>query len=86
MSGTYEIWTEQEDQMIRDYYPEYGAQIHEWLPGRTEKAVHRRAYRMGISGKRGTKARYKKIPYLDPITRHWLTHDWGLKRAANTGG
>ena len=85
MSRTYDRWTEEEDQVIRDHYMEYGAQLSEWLPGRTSKSVHRRAFRLGIRGTTRPKVQYKKIPYLDPTTRYWLTHDWGLKRAANTG-
>ena len=42
-------WTEEEDQIIRDYYPKLGTKIKEMLPGRSVQSIIRRAnYRLNV--------------------------------------
>lgn len=42
------VWTEAEDNIIREKYPRYGQCIMEHLPGRTLEATRQRAYQLDV--------------------------------------
>lgn len=51
MTQVVEMWSEYEEDIVRVYYPEHGAQWKGWselLPGRTLNAIQNRAYRLGV--------------------------------------
>lgn len=41
-------WTEEEDDIIRTYYPTHGSSITKRLPGKSKSAVVARAIRLGV--------------------------------------
>ena len=48
-SGGNKKWSEEELEILKEYYSELGAGVHELLPGRSETACDTMAYRLGIS-------------------------------------
>jgi len=42
------VWTEEEDQVIRDKYPRYGQCCLEHLPGKTKSQLANRVYQLGV--------------------------------------
>ena len=51
--GTGKRWTPDEVRALTDHYPDHGRRWSGWaerLPGRTERQIYNKAYRMGIRG------------------------------------
>jgi len=48
-SGGNKKWSEEELEILKEYYSELGADVHKLLPGRSEAACDAMAYRLGIS-------------------------------------
>jgi hypothetical protein len=42
-------WDADEDQVIRQHYPDAGSDLEDMLPGRTRRAIKERAHRLGIT-------------------------------------
>lgn len=48
------LWTEEDDDFIRQYYPDHGGAWSEWqwlLPGRTHSAIVCRAHLLGVTAR-----------------------------------
>lgn len=46
------LWTEEETRLLKELYPKHGGTWEGWaeaLPGRTLRAIYRRAYQLGVS-------------------------------------
>lgn len=48
-------WTAEEDDIVREKYPQFGMKTEIFLPGRTGMAIAVRAKNLGVAGKRGPK-------------------------------
>lgn len=82
-------WTNEEDEIIRKYYPKNGANaVHEILPNRELKSIQQRAFKLGVKYLQYNKEFFDKIDTIEKA--YWLgflyadgyvTHDnrWGVE-------
>ena len=48
-------WSEEEDEILREYYPQMGSRVAERLPNRSETSCYTRAYKLGLKVHNWTK-------------------------------
>ena len=48
-TATHEIWSEEELNILREYYPSIGITVRDYLPGRSDSAIRGRAFILGLS-------------------------------------
>lgn len=65
-SVTHSRWTKEEEQLLRDLYPEMGRKAAEYLPARTEAAVASRAAKLGVH--------VNSTPYTSPLNQRYRTY------------
>ena len=64
-------WTNEEDEIIRKYYPKNGANtVHKILPNRELKSIQQRAFKLGVKYLQYNKEFFDKIDTIEKA--YWL--------------